>query len=508
MRRAFFLAALPLVFAAVAAASCGGGSSSGSSTTSSTSGLGGAGGGGGASGGSDAGDLDDFQAPPDAGPVVSCTLDNGGDPVAFCVQKTVLSAAHQAALVASVGVVSSWDSTTFAPDRDASGVILHDVRDDAAYAAAASRFHKSAEAYGDTELSPTLDADLVMLAPRIVTQLATVPASAGGGLYADLRTAAGGLRYLSQDDLAKSLDTAAEAVGSALYTAHFTALAGSPSDAGAGDGGVGDGILGTPSGAGGAVAYDSAEAAEGALALLDLAARHATDDPTAAQGYLAAATATFEHLHAHARDTASGLYFSSLVTSGDADHDALAPATGDAPADALSTDVQARVAIALLRAQGLVNDNPTALAGVASYPFEARGDEVLAALHAPSLGLHDATTGAYRAAYVASTKSTSGGFSTRAHALLFAAIHRSSVMGSNPYTAELPLLRALLTAALPAHSSLLSVVDNQLDYFDEVPVGFSFDAADAGAGHPKSYTMAALAAVTDGLTEQWLTASP
>src|SRR4051794_24798392 len=78
----------------------------------------------------DAGEEDDGTSgktplpPPDAA-TVHCTLDNGSDPVSFCLQKLVLRAQHEAAFDNTIGIAQSWDSKTFAVDKDAKNQPLH-----------------------------------------------------------------------------------------------------------------------------------------------------------------------------------------------------------------------------------------------------------------------------------------------------------------------------------------------------------------------------------------------
>jgi hypothetical protein len=478
---------LPLS-AAGALWSCGGGDAS--TTTTGTSA------GGGAPDAGDAAELDEFPVAPDAGLTASCTLDNGTDPVGLCIQKVVLGAEHLAAFDAVRGLAQSWDSTTFAPDTDASHVVLHDAHDDAAYAASVARYHQSAETYGDTELTGQLDADLIALAPTLTKELTPAPAEYAGELYRDLRDASGGLRYLNQNDLATSVDALAEAYGRAIFDAYYVTLA-------AGDAGVTDAILGAPSG--GATAYAPADVATGALALLDLAVRHATDDPAHAASWQSAAATALDHLHLRARDAGTGMYFSALVTSADPDHDALAPAApGGPPADALLSDVQARVALALLRAQDLVNNNPMALKSLSAYPFEQRAEEAIAALDAPTPSLWDAVGTGYAEGWVPSTSTLLDDKPTRANALMLAALHRAGLMGNTPFASRTKALRPLLLARMPAHTGLLDVLPDQDGYLRTAPASFDFAGSDAGvAPRARSYFSGAISAAVEGLSEQW-----
>src|SRR6185437_11453619 len=131
------------------------------SSSATGSGGGGGGGSGGASGAGAVGAGGGIA--PEGGPATACTLDNGTDPVGFCTQKVVLYGEHQHAFDAAVGVYQSWDSTTLQPDLGPDDKPIHDPHDDAAYAAACARYHQSATTYGDAQLTPTLDLDLIVL---------------------------------------------------------------------------------------------------------------------------------------------------------------------------------------------------------------------------------------------------------------------------------------------------------------------------------------------------------
>ena len=134
--------------------------------------------------------------------------------------------------------------------------------------------------YGDNEITAAVTGDMLALAPTLVAELSPPPAGYAGELYWDLRTTAGGYRFLGRDDLADATDAIADAYGRAIHTTFYTKLAG-------GDGGASDGVLGTPV-AGGATAYAPGDVATGALALIDLAAaRHATGRADANAAHLA-----------------------------------------------------------------------------------------------------------------------------------------------------------------------------------------------------------------------------
>ncbi len=423
----------------------------------------------------------------------SCKLDDGSDPLALCIQKAVLRGQHESALTTN-GVVASWDSTSFRPDTDDAGVPLHDVHDDVAYAASIARYHDSSGRYGDTEYTLTLDVDLVKLAPVLKDGLKTLPQEYGGDLYWQLRTATGGLRFIDHKDEADALDLVAEAYARAIYTQHFFS---SGMD---GDGGPLDGVLATDSVT---LEYAPADVVTGALALLDMASRHAVDDPANAARWQDAARVAIEHVVAHGREPVTKMYLRSLratlpgtgATLDDTSHAPL-------PADLLSTDVAATIALALVRAQDLVVKNPSGLAKVSTYPFEAHAEEAIASLNGtPSLW--DATAFGYVDGYVPSATTLITSKSTRANALLFAAIHRASRVGAATYAKQLKPLRTLLAERLPPNTTFFSVASDQPGYFRTVSSTFGFLAADGGPPpRAKSYFSSATAAVIEGFSEQ------
>ncbi len=305
----------------------------------------------------------------------------------------------------------------------------------------------------------------------------------------------------------------ADSYGRAIYTGYYAPLAG------------GDAVLGTPvSGdAGSGIAYAPADAATGALALIDLAVRHASDDPADAAAWQSAAALVLEHLDARARDTATGLYFAALVTSADPGHDALAPATPSGPpADALLTDVNARIALALLRAQELAN-TPTmasAIPSVAALPLEARAEALLAALDDTPQSLWDASGGpsdgdggtlgaGYFEGWVPSLSQLLTDKPTRANALAMAALNDAIVMGNGPDLRHAIALRTLVADMTMANAGFMTVVDNQTGYFLTAPSGFAFQSDDAGidAGadpRQKSYFSIANTGAVEGLSELWI----
>jgi hypothetical protein len=471
----------------------------------------------------------------------SCMLSGGNDPVGLCIQKLVLGGQHSNAFrgtdAGSTGVAASWDYLTLKPDTDDAGAVAHDFHDDFSYAASIADYHSSSDMYGDNELTPTLDNDLTEMTSLLESELATLPNEYSGELYAHIRSAAVGLRFLNDTTNAQKLDPLADAYGRAIYASHYFMV--TPVDAGAGDGGGDaagdggtdagpaeggvtgpDGVIGDNLG-GGQVAYAPADVATGALALLDMAVRYPADN-NAANWQLAART-SLDHILNRGREPTTGMYYRSLTTSGDPTSDT---PTGPAPADVLLADVQATVALTLIRAQDLVNTNTQpvdaglgadgavvdagttgALVLVADYPFEANADSAIANTN----GSHSLWDGpnlmagnGYFEGYVPSTSTTINTKATRANAFMLAALHRANIVNANPYGVQINSLRNLLLQnALnmgTPNSNLITVVPEQDGYFRSATA--SFQLITAGEPHPGSYTSAAIGAAVEGLTEQ------
>src|SRR5262249_39835913 len=154
------------------------------------------------------------------------------------------------------------------------------------------------------------------------------------------------------------------------------------------DAGADGRVLGTPSG--GNVAYAPADVITGAFALLDMAHRHAVDDATFAAAAQTAAIKSIDYVFARGRDQATGVFFTSLVTSADPGHDAVAPSQPGRPDDALLADVQAQIALALTRAQELaVMQNSGLSMEVRAYPFSMRASTVVDASNKAGSSLWD-----------------------------------------------------------------------------------------------------------------------
>jgi hypothetical protein len=452
---------------------------------------------------------------PDSGPTSHCTLDTGVDPVAFCIQKTVLDAEVLSAYAKGLGVVSSWDSTSYQADKDDAGKPLHDLHNDLWFTSSIANFHVSAGTYGDNTLSPKLDDILAEVEPVLEAELGTAPDGYDGETYAHLRNTAAGLRYINESAKAAAIDKVADAYGRQIYTKYVHALPAS-------DAGAPDAVIGASDGHGN-WAYVTADAATGALALLDMVARHggdAGDDAANAALWDTAARAVLDHLYNRARHT-SGMYYRALVTSADPQHDALAPSPQGN--DVLLSDVQATVALTLSRASALVTDPKKGgmlSSATQAYPFNLYSSELLDALNG-SLSLWDQSADAgtpnadagvaagYIEGVVPATSTLLRNRSTRANALLLGAVHRHIIDDSGKQGWQGKWLRAELIKELPVGSSLLAVVQNQSGYLraSSFDYGLAVLSADGGDGGlvplARSYDAASIGAALEALNELW-----
>ncbi len=435
----------------------------------------------------DAGGVDSPIVPRIDASTRHCTLDNGGDPVALCTQKLILKSERAAAFIKTLGVVASWDSKSFVPDPEG-GAPTHDVHDDIAFASSISNYHIAARLYGDSEINTDLDNVLVDMVVNIEAELATPLAEYGGEVYLQLRNVAGNLRYINENEHAMKIDVLADAYGRAINNTYSQNV------------GSGDTVLGTSAG-GGQVAYTTADVATGALALLDMAVRHASDDAANAALWVLAAKRALVHLRTRARDPVTHLYYRALLTSADPDHDTLA--SGTLPSDALLSDVQATVMLSLMRANELVLANTTTLATFTSYGLPTLADDLFQAMNAA--GLWDSNDRGYLEGYVPSTSTFLTDKPTRANALMFGAIHRKFI-DAPPFDAgattidvvQLKALRSLLISQQPNNSSLLSIVFDQTSYLRASSRDYKLTQAPLAG----SYTAAATAAALEGLSEQ------
>jgi hypothetical protein len=511
--------------------------------------------------------------PSDASGQANCTV-NGIDYIDFCLQKTILRGEH-AVFDPKNGVASSWSATTFAPNSDG-GSVLHDYRDDVAYGSSLSIYLISENEYSDTQLDPIITADLSALAPLVESEFTTLPASYDGELYLRLRRLAEGLSLVQDTANGAKITAIADAYGRAIYSMSFHPLAlTSPDDAGTvdasedgsapldaavdsstpdsatgpgtddagSDGGLHfvDGILGTPAASGG-IAYDVDQAASGALALVDMANRHATDDASQAAVWAQAAGVVFNHLYARARHS-SGLYYSYLVTSSDPGHDALD--TVLTPSDTLLTETQGSVMASMLRAVGILTLgnvpqlSASTLNALVVVPLNSiQGTPSLwdttsnsatldaCGILAPSSGITAPCggTGFFSRELPSTTGVDMTTKTIRGNALLFAAIHRAIQNALSPVPPTgVPLdagigslidyepLTTLFTSQVgvtgeqgtevftgPVNLTFLTQVSAQNAYPSELAAGLTLVPGDA------NFTAQANAYAIEALTEQWV----
>lgn len=447
----------------------------------------------------------------------SCQF-NGSDPIAFCLQKTLLQNELTDAYAKGVGVPPSWD----AMGKPGSG---HSWRDDVGFAASIGSFHCNSSAYGDNTLAPMLDAIMTDLGSVMVQELSTPPTGYDGEDYFRLRAASTGLDYANDTMDAASVAQIADAFGRNLQTSYAQTVT-------LPEGGTAT-VLGTPDGMGNVV-YAPAQVIMAAAALVDMANVHARDGDAGSDvaSWVQTALAAVDYVWARGRDTSTGLLFQQLVTSADPDHDALGQ--GMPTPDALLTDVQAEALLGLARLQDGVNALASADAGVGDASIDQsaywnEGNTIIQGLVAA--GLFDgvlpmaeagiptpAPVGAFMEALVPTTGAIDTNKTTLGNAWLLGAIHRvNRGVPSQVSDGLQPQLLAAVTQQTPANSSLFTVlVDTQTgnpiqtDYLRAASKDFHYATVfspDGGTGGQEpgatSYRADAVAAVIEGLTQLW-----
>jgi len=507
MNRRLTLLVLPLVSAAVAW-SCSKNSGTGGGTPAPDAGD---------EGGSDAAPDVPLQPPQDSS-TGSCTY-NGTDPVAFCLQKTVLQNELSDAYAQGKGVSPSWNAMGMPGSP-------HSWRDDVGFAASIGAYHCSSSTYGDNQLTPKLDAIMPDLGATIVGELTSAPTGYDGEDYFRLRAAATGLQYANDTMHAATLGQLADAFARNLQTTYAQTVT-------LPEGGTAT-VLGTPDGMGN-VAYAPAQVIMAAAALVDMASLHASDPDAGADvsTWAATALAAVDYVWARGRDTSTGLFFQQLVTSDDPGHDALGQ--GMPTPDALLTDVQAEAVFGLARLQDGVNALIAADAGVgdASTPTQSMyWNEANAIVQSMvTAGIFDGNipddeagipspvpAGAFMEALVPSTSAIDTNKTTIGNAWLLGAVHRVGVGMLAPLTDVVqPQLLVAVTQQTPANSSLFTVVTDtqtgnpvQTEYLRASSKDFHYATAfspDGGTGGQEpgatSYRADATAAVIEGLTQLW-----
>lgn len=461
-------------------------------------------------GGDDVGDdatPDVYLPPPQEASTMHCTVD-GLDPVALCLQKTVLQNELTDAYAKGKGIPPTWDAKGMP-----SGT--HSWRDDVGFAASIGSYHCSSAVYGDNQLTPMLDAIMPDLGAFIVAELTAAPSGYDGEDYFRLRAAGAGLNHANDTTDAATVMQLADTFARNLRT-NYAQTVTLPDHSTAT-------VLGTPDGMG-HVVYAPAQVIMAAAALVDMARINASD-PSAPK-WTATAIAAVDYVWSRGRDTNTGLFYQQLVTSSDPDHDALGQ--GMPTPDALVTDVQAEAVLGLARLQ----DGMNAMADPDATPdnkywieantiFQSLAD---AGLFDGDLPLSEAglptppPVGAFMEALVPSTTTKDTNKTTLGNAWILGAIRRVGVGMSSPLLGDLePQVLAAVTQQTPASSSLFTVVVDtqtgnpvQTDYLRAASKDFQYATAFSPTGGNSgqepgatSYRADAVAAVIEGLTQLW-----
>jgi hypothetical protein len=498
--------------------------------------------------GGDSGSLPDVpEIPNPDGPTTHCLLDDKTDPFELCTLKPLLQEDLQYAYATGQGAATTWDAITSAPSG-------HSVGDDLALASMLSNYACSANFYGDSDLIAMVSATLPDLANVIETELPQAPSGYDGEVYFELRNAAAIYNYNNDTANAAKLTKLADDYGRAIaktYAHAVPAYAPVPAEAGSdaaadaagpGDGGLADAVassdasdagaapglvIGVPVGAD--ISYAPDQVVTAAAALLDMAVAHAIDPDAGAEraAWQATATAAIDYVFRRGRDPATGLFFQSLVTSGDPGHDALG--AGSPTPDTLLTDVQAAVVLGLGRAQQRLNtllsleDAGADAATLPSSGYLGQADDLVGALVAAGLWDGSTATGSDPGAFLEGLITVPGGSPvlltnkpTFGNAYLLGGVVRILAGSSTNNGFLIGHLIAALAQTMPANSSLLTAVTDmqghviQQGYLDATSRAFSLPvafAADGGVVGPESptpqYRTAALAAVIEAFTQRW-----
>ncbi len=470
--------------------------------------------------GSEAGD---DAGPPEAGPAPdintnACTLGDGvTDPVALCTQQQVLRAELQYAYAKGQGVAPGWSSVgpAYAP------LTGHAWQDDLGLAGALGAFDCSANVYGNTESTAAFGAALNDLATVLLSELQTQPAplqsTYDGEIYFRLRWAQAGYAAISSAT-ASALKALADAYGASLAA---QAYAVAPTDGGP----AGGLIIGTQN-MDGSVTYAPAQSAMAAAALLDMASLHLNDDAGGALGWASPAALVLGYVASRGRDPATGLYYQSLVTSGDPSHDT--PVAATPTSDSMLTETQAWIVLALARAQDLADALQAQQDGGADdsglplpETYWTSGASLASAMTAASLfdGTASAPSpptppGAFMEGLILSSGALLPDKTTIGNAIMLGGFHRVVLGAGSAQGFQLGELRAALVQFSPAHSSLFTIVTDpqgnpeQQAYLRAGSKAFGYALAypvDAGALEPgaANYRSDATHAMVEGLTQLW-----
>jgi hypothetical protein len=473
---------------------------------------------------------------PDATTNVCTLADHTTDPVAICIQQQVIGFELQYAYVADAGVAPTWAST----GSFAAGTGPHRWQDDLGLAGTLGAYYCSSEVYGNNASTATFDAVLRGIAPVLIAELQqSPPTGTDGETYFRLRWAQAAYNYVN-DGNASVVQGIADAFGQGLAAHAYTVPASGGGDAGAaadgGDGGAGDaGSAGSPGGTvigkqnpDGTVAYAPAQSIMAAAALLDMAILHEKDADagSAPAAWVASAQSTLDYVLARGLDPKNGLFYPSLVTSGDPGHDALDPSN---PAgDTFLTEDQAWAMLGLARAQDLLavyyaalhKDAGADASGVLQQTYGNAGANLAEAV--ATAGLFDGSTspgspppvGAFFEGVgpsgVLTNKTTIG------NAIMLGAFHRIVVGSGSNYGYELGEVRSALLQFTPVRSSLFTVVADQNGnpiqqaYLRAASKSFDYAVTytgDGGTGGQEpgatDYRSDAVHAFVEGITQLW-----
>jgi hypothetical protein len=465
---------------------------------------------------------------PDA-PMTACKLSDGTDPVALCLQQQVIGFELQYAFTKGSGVAPGWSSAT--PFAAVSG---HDWRDDLGLAGTLGAYHCSSSVYGNDVTTPAFDAALSDLGGVLVTELQqTPPADYDGETYFRIRWAEAALNYLN-DPNGATLRTIGDAYGAALLSHAYTVMA--APDGGVDGGSPGGVVIGTTQNADGSVVYSPAQAVMAAAALLDMAILGAgSPDAGAVQPSVSTAQQVLSYVLARGRDPGTGLFYQSLVTSGDPGHDAVGP--GAPTNDAMLTETQAWIMLGLARAQDLLDEYEKSVAADAGADaatdagplletYWLAGGDVATAL--TNAGLFDGVSnpppppatppvGAFMEGLVLSGAQVLTNKTTLGNAILLGGFHRVSVGQGSMLSYVLGEVRSSLLQLQPAHTSLLSIVTDsngnliQQSYLRAGSKAFGYALAFSPAGEggggqepgATDYRSDAVHAMVEGLTQLW-----
>jgi len=452
--------------------------------------------------------------------LLSAADGSAADPVLLCSQETALLNLLTNAYTTGTGVAPGFSVKP--PYTASTG---HAWQDDLGLAASLGAFQCSALAYGDTQFLGLFDMVLADLGKLLPGEIVTT-GSYDGEVYFRLRNAARGFSLIGSTSVAGALDAMADGYARAIQASFVQAVP--LPDAGA----TTATVIGAPGTQPGTVSYAPAPAAMAAAALLDMAARagNAGDAGAEAVAFAASGNGALAYLWARARDPVTGLFYQALVTSSDPGHDTLG--TGTYANDALLSDVQASVVLALARAQTAAN----ALAvdgGSSPAPYAAQIETVVTAL--TTAGLFNGQTvppqgaimpapGAWMQGLVPSLGLTLTNQTTASSALLLGGYGRAEAQGvATQWGWEVQGLRLALDfsspsgAPWPASSNLVSVVTDGLGDVTQVAYltavskdwgwaqAFSPSGGDAGLDpDATSYSTAALNAMVEGVTQCWV----